>query len=60
MTQTLIAGPEVVARLSARFPALTRVHLQDCLAISETTWTERRDGRPIKRTALERILTRLG
>jgi hypothetical protein len=59
MVDTLIAKPEVVARLRAQLPALTRVHLQECFAISETTWTKLRDGRPIKRATLERILARL-
>lgn len=59
MTDTLIAEPDVVARLREKLPAITRVHLQDCFAISETTWTKLRDGRPIKRATLERILARL-
>lgn len=59
MTKTLIAQPELVARLRARLPAVTRPHLQNCFAISETTWTKLRDGRPIKQATLERILARL-
>jgi DNA-binding Xre family transcriptional regulator len=59
MTKTLIAKPDVVARLRAQLPAVTRSHLQDRFAISETTWAKLRDGRPIKRVTLERILARL-
>ena len=41
--------PEAVLR--ARLPAVTREHLFDCYAISETTWTKLRDGKPVKRYA---------
>ncbi len=58
MAETLTVPRDLVARLRARLPALTREHLFDCYAISETTWTKLRDGKPIKRSTLERILQR--
>ncbi len=59
MSQTLIATPDTVARIRERLPAITRSQLQACFAISETTWTKLRDGRPVKRATLDRILARL-
>jgi hypothetical protein len=58
MAETLTVPREIVQRLRARLPAVTREHLFDCYAISETTWTKLRDGKPIKRSTLERILQR--
>ena len=37
---------------------MTRERLFDCYAISETTWNKLRDGKPVKRTTLDRILAR--
>ena len=59
MPETVTASREIVQRLRARLPAVTREHLFDCYAISETTWTKLRDGKPVKRSTLERILVRL-
>ncbi|MFT4254249.1 MAG: hypothetical protein QM608_17415 [Caulobacter sp.] len=39
-------------------PAATKACLQDTFGISETTWVKLRDGRPVKRTTLERLLER--
>lgn len=58
MAETLTVPNDIVLRLRARLPAVTREHLFDCYAISETTWTKLRDGKPIKRSTLERILQR--
>ncbi|MDI1364684.1 MAG: hypothetical protein PSX79_07440, partial [bacterium] len=54
MAETVIVPRELVQRLRARLPAVTREHLFDCYAISETTWTKLRDGRPVKRSTLDR------
>ncbi len=59
MAETITASREIFQRLRARLPAVTREHLFDCYAISETTWTKLRDGKPVKRSTLERILVRL-
>ncbi|MDR6625510.1 hypothetical protein [Caulobacter segnis] len=59
MAETVTASREIFQRLRARLPAVTREHLFDCYAISETTWTKLRDGKPVKRSTLDRILVRL-
>ncbi len=59
MVETVVASPELVARVRAGVPALTREHLQARLAISETTWVKLRDGKPLKRSTLERLMVRL-
>jgi len=59
MAQTIIASRETFQSLRARLPAVTREHLFDCYAISETTWNKLRDGKPVKCTTLDRILARL-
>ncbi|HJV41504.1 hypothetical protein [Caulobacter sp.] len=59
MAETVTASQEIFQRLRARLPAVTREHLFECYAISETTWTKLRDGRPVKRSTLDRILVRL-
>ncbi len=59
MAETVTASREIFQRLRARLPAVTREHLFECYAISETTWTKLRDGKPVKRTTLDRILVRL-
>jgi len=58
MVETVTVSRETFQRLRTRLPAVTREHLFDCYAISETTWTKLRDGKPIKRSTLERILLR--
>jgi hypothetical protein len=45
-------------RLRSRLPAVTREHLFNVYAISETTWVKLRDGKPVKASTLERILRR--
>ncbi|MDB5456751.1 MAG: hypothetical protein JWP92_2336 [Caulobacter sp.] len=45
-------------RLRSRLPAVTREHLFNVYAISETTWAKLRDGKPVKRSTLDRILRR--
>jgi hypothetical protein len=59
MAETVTASREIFQRLRARLPAVTRAHLFDCYAISETTWTKLRDGKPVKRSTLERVLAKL-
>lgn len=59
MAETVTASREIFQRLRDRLPAVTREHLFDCYAISETTWTKLRDGKPVKRSTLDRILVRL-
>jgi DNA-binding Xre family transcriptional regulator len=59
MAETVTVSRDTFQRLRARLPAVTREHLFDCYAISETTWTKLRDGKPIKRSTLERILAAL-
>lgn len=57
--ETVIAAPELVDTLRQGLPAITREWLMTCYGISETTWTKLRDGKPVKRTTLERIVARL-
>lgn len=59
MAETVTISREVFQRLRSRLPAVTREHLFDCYAISETTWTKLRDGKPVKRSTLDRILNKL-
>lgn len=59
MAETVTASREIFQRLRARLPAVTREHLFECYAISETTWTKLRDGKPVKRSTLDRVLMRL-
>jgi hypothetical protein len=59
MAETVTISREIFQRLRSRLPAVTREHLFDCYSISETTWTKLRDGKPVKRTTLERVLTKL-
>lgn len=59
MAETVTVSREVFLSLRARLPAVTREHLFDCYAISETTWTKLRDGKPVKRSTLDRIMLKL-
>lgn len=59
MAETVTASREIFQRLRERLPAVTREHLFACYAISETTWTKLRDGKPVKRSTLDRIMVRL-
>ena len=54
----VVADPATVAFVRGALPSLTRQVFQDH-GLSETTWTKLRDGRPLKRATLERILRRL-
>lgn len=58
MAETVSISRETFQRLRARLPAVTREQLFNCYAISETTWNKLREGRPIKRSTLDRILAR--
>ena len=44
--------------LKRELPAITREQLFKVYAISETTWRKLREGRPVKRSTLERMLSR--
>lgn len=39
-------------------PAATKVCLQETFGVSETTWVKLRDGRPVRKSTLERLLQR--
>lgn len=59
--------PDMVAIDRERFQALRRVlpaatkeQIQNTFGISETTWVKLRDGRPMRRATLDRILHRYG
>ena len=39
-------------------PAATKDCLRETFGVSETTWVKLRDGRPVKRVTLERLLAR--
>ncbi len=54
----VVADAETVAFVRSALPSLTRQVFQD-YGMSETTWVKLRDGRPLKRSTLERILRRL-
>lgn len=41
-------------------PAATKEQIQKTFGVSETTWVKLRDGRPLRRSTLERILHRYG
>lgn len=58
MAETVTISRETFQCLRARLPAVTRERLFDCYAISETTWNKLRDGKPVKRVTLDRILAR--
>jgi hypothetical protein len=58
MAETVTVSRDTFQCLRARLPAVTREQLFNCYAISETTWNKLRDGRPVKRTTLDRILER--
>lgn len=55
----IIVDVQQVQRLRAILPALTKVHLQETLGISETTWVRLRDARPIRRSTYERLMRRI-
>lgn len=47
-----------VMRLRQALPAVTSEHLFNVLGISETTWRRLREGRPVRRSTVERIMMR--
>ncbi len=49
---------ETFQALRRVLPAATKACLQDTFGISETTWVKLRDGRPVKRATLDRLLER--
>jgi DNA-binding Xre family transcriptional regulator len=56
MPDLVIITPETFAMLKRALPAVTREHLTAIYAVSETTWTKLRTGRPVKLSTLERML----
>ena len=55
---TITAGQ--FEQLKARLPAITREWLMSRYGISETTWCKLRDGKPVKRVTLDRMLLKAG
>ncbi len=53
---TITAGQ--FEQLKSRLPAITREWLTARYGISETTWCKLRDGRPVKRITLDRMLSK--
>ncbi len=58
MAETVTVSQDTFQSLRARLPAVTREQLFNCYAISETTWNKLREGKPVKRSTLDRILAR--
>lgn len=55
----IIVDVHQVRRIRDTLPAITKVHLQETLGISETTWVRLRDARPIRRSTYERLMRRI-
>lgn len=55
---TIAISKEEFEQLRRALPAVTRVQLQAVYGVSETTWKKLREGQPIKRSTLERMLRR--
>ena len=49
---------EEFARLRRKLPAITSDNLMRFYGISENTWRKLRDGRPVKRGTLDRLMAR--
>jgi hypothetical protein len=54
----LVVDRELFHGLRRALPAATKDCLRETFGVSETTWVKLRDGRPIKRITLERLLDR--
>jgi hypothetical protein len=54
----LVLDHETFQGLRRVLPAATKDCLRDTFGVSETTWVKLRDGRPVKRSTLDRLLDR--
>jgi hypothetical protein len=54
----LVLDRETFQGLRQVLPAATKDCLRETFGVSETTWVKLRDGRPIKRSTLDRLLDR--
>jgi len=57
-TAMVVVDREAFLRLKAVLPATTKDRIQETFGVSETTWVKLRDGRPLRRSTLERVLLR--
>jgi len=51
----VVVEREAFLRLRRALPAATKEKIQETFGVSETTWVKLRDGRPLKRSTLQRI-----
>jgi hypothetical protein len=56
--EMLVVDRELFHGLRRVLPAATKDCLRETFGVSETTWVKLRDGRPVKRITLERLLDR--
>jgi hypothetical protein len=54
----LVLDRETFQGLRRVLPAATKDCLRETFGVSETTWVKLRDGRPVKRSTLDRLLDR--
>jgi len=54
----LVLDRETFQDLRRALPAATKDCLRETFGVSETTWVKLRDGRPVKRSTLDRLLDR--
>lgn len=59
-TEMVIVDRERFLALRRVLPAATKEQIQKTFGVSETTWVKLRDGRPLRRATLDRILHRYG
>lgn len=58
MVEVVSISPVDFERLKRELPSITREHLFKVYAISETTWRKLREGKPVKRSTMERMMAR--
>lgn len=56
--EMLVPDRELFHDLRRVLPAATKACLRETFGVSETTWVKLRDGRPIRRSTLNRVLDR--
>lgn len=54
----LVVDRDTFLDLRRALPAATKDCLRETFGVSETTWVKLRDGRPVKRSTLDRLLDR--
>lgn len=59
-TEMVVIDRERFLALRRALPAATKEQIQKTFGVSETTWVKLRDGRPLRRATLDRILHRYG